>query len=136
MSFSTSVHAPDSQQHVAVIRHSDGKQVAPKALMPNGRVVDISATRKRVCLLFQKSKNKLAVFRMGTSLDGTRVTGNDFAKVVSKTYGADFPPRVPTFHPGACLVCPEVGPPAVEGRMVDVYAPVGTCQVFIDDCTK
>jgi len=130
-SFSKSPHAPDTLRHIAVIRQSDGKQVVPKALMPDGKLVDISATKKRVCLLFEKGTNKLAGFRMGLSLDGTRVTGNDFAQAPTPEG------KSPMGLPGVpCSQYFELGPPAVEGRMVDVYAPVGTCQIVIDDCTK
>jgi hypothetical protein len=131
MAFSKSVHAPDVLLHVAVVRSSDGKQVTPKALMPDGKLVDISATKKRVCLLFEKGTNKLAVFRMGLSLDGTRVTGNDFAR--AKTLADMSPKGLPGVPCGQYF---ENGPPAVEGRMMDAYAPVGTCQVVIDDCSK
>lgn len=135
LAFSKSLHVPDRPLHIAVIRQSDGKQVVPKALTPDGKLVDISGTKKRVCLLFKKGTNEFAGFRMGISLDGTRVTGNDFARAPTL---ADKSPRgLPGVPCSQYFERPAEGP-AVEGRMVDVYSPgaAGTCQIVVDDCTK
>jgi hypothetical protein len=117
---------PEHPIHVAVLREADGKMVAPKGIKQDGTLVDVSSSKKRACQLFVKGSSDFAIFRARLSADGTKVLGNDF-------YRGD---RSPPVEGGApCEQYFETGPPAVEGRMVDVYD-TGSCRVVIDDCRK
>jgi hypothetical protein len=109
-----------------VVRKADGKMVAPKGIKQDGTLVDVSITKKRACQLFVKGSSDFSGFRARLSSDGTRVLGNDF-------YNGDRSPPVEGGTP--CERYFETGPPAVEGRMVDVYD-TGSCRVVIDDCSK
>ena len=121
--FSASAHVPDTKLHGAVRRVSDGKFVVAKGVKTDGSLMDVSSTKKRVCQLFNKDGSGFAVFRATLSGDGKKVIRNDFYQGKHSPSGT------------ACEQYFEEGPPAVEGRFVDVYAP-GSCQFVIDDCTN